>query len=180
MAIPKTMSHRRASPPTAGKQSRRKVGQRATERYLPRGFSRIQRVDGVRTVTVSGDLDTRLNNAREIINHTQREFLPLLYERYPGVTAGIEGQSKQSAKTGISMLRSFAIGLVGVFVLLSFQFRSYLQPLVVMAVIPLALIGVIWDSINDPLVGMLSDRVSTKWGRRRPFLLICLSYSIWT
>lgn len=35
-----------------------------------------------------------------------------------------------------------------------------------------ALVGVIWDAINDPLVGALSDRVNTKWGRRRPFLLI--------
>ncbi len=35
-----------------------------------------------------------------------------------------------------------------------------------------ALIGVIWDAINDPLVGMLSDRVHTRWGRRRPFILI--------
>ena len=35
-----------------------------------------------------------------------------------------------------------------------------------------ALIGVIWDAINDPLVGMLSDRVHSKWGRRRPFLII--------
>ncbi len=35
-----------------------------------------------------------------------------------------------------------------------------------------ALIGVIWDAINDPLVGSLSDRVHTRWGRRRPFLLI--------
>lgn len=34
-----------------------------------------------------------------------------------------------------------------------------------------ALIGVIWDAINDPIVGTISDRLKTRWGRRRPFLL---------
>ncbi len=34
-----------------------------------------------------------------------------------------------------------------------------------------AFIGVIWDAINDPLVGVISDKFRSKWGRRRPFLL---------
>ena len=34
-----------------------------------------------------------------------------------------------------------------------------------------ALAGILWDAVNDPLVGMLSDRLSTRWGRlsQRPY-----------
>ncbi|HSL45948.1 MAG TPA: MFS transporter [Anaerolineales bacterium] len=34
-----------------------------------------------------------------------------------------------------------------------------------------ALAGIVWDAINDPVIGILSDRLRSRWGRRRPFLL---------
>src|SRR6185369_15464427 len=34
-----------------------------------------------------------------------------------------------------------------------------------------ALAGIIWDAINDPIIGVLSDRMKSRLGRRRPFLL---------
>jgi glycoside/pentoside/hexuronide:cation symporter, GPH family len=37
---------------------------------------------------------------------------------------------------------------------------------------PVMLIGMIWDAINDPLIGVFADKVHTRWGRRRPFFII--------
>jgi GPH family glycoside/pentoside/hexuronide:cation symporter len=34
-----------------------------------------------------------------------------------------------------------------------------------------ALVGIVWDAVNDPIIGVLSDRMKSRLGRRRPFLL---------
>ena len=46
---------------------------------------------------------------------------------------------------------------------------AHLKPLYVA---PILLIGGVWDAINDPLIGVLIDRVRSRWGRRRPFFLL--------
>ncbi|QTA91341.1 efflux RND transporter permease subunit [Desulfonema magnum] len=112
-----------------------------------RGYARIARVDGQRAVTVQGNIDPHMVNAAEIIRMFKTEFLPDFEKQYPLVRVDIEGESKESGKTSASMRRGFLIGLIGVFVLLSFQFRSYVEPFVVMIAIPFALIGVVWGHI---------------------------------
>ena len=58
--------------------------------------------------------------------------------------------------------------ILGLFFLLFMIDVVGLRPII--AGIPI-LIGKIWDFINDPIFGYLSDRTRTRWGRRRPYLL---------
>ncbi len=112
-----------------------------------RGWSRIARVNGMRTVTLRGDIDTRLTNTATIFAELETAFQPALAEKYPRVNVSFEGETKEAATTQGSMRRAMLIGVIGVYVLLSFQFRSYIEPLIVMMAIPFALIGVIWGHL---------------------------------
>jgi multidrug efflux pump subunit AcrB len=112
-----------------------------------RGYARIAGVNGQRTVTITGDVDSQVANANEIIGLLKGKYLPEFQKKYPGISVAQEGQAKEGAKTGKSLGRGFLLGLVGVFVLLSFQFRSYIEPVVVMVAIPFGLIGVIWGHL---------------------------------
>jgi multidrug efflux pump subunit AcrB len=108
-----------------------------------RGWSRITRVDGLRTVTLRGDTDSQQTNTNDVLRQLREEFVPKLAVDFPEVNVDFEGETKEADTTQRSMLKNAMIGLIGVFVLLSFQFKSYVEPLMVMAAIPLALIGVV-------------------------------------
>jgi len=112
-----------------------------------RGFATIERINSLRTVTVTGDVDTTLANAAEIVNDTKSHFFPQLLEDFPSVNLVLEGQDKETKTSMQGMAKAFILGIFGVFIILSFQFRSYIEPFAVMIIIPLALIGVIWGHI---------------------------------
>jgi len=112
-----------------------------------RGYAGIRRVEGIRTVTVTGDMDTTLANVSDVIADTKLRFLPELKNKFPGVIVGLEGQEKEMKASMGGMFKALGIGIFGVFCLLSFQFKSYQEPLVVMVTIPFAFIGVVWGHI---------------------------------
>ncbi|MDV4146086.1 efflux RND transporter permease subunit [Shimia sp. FJ5] len=108
-----------------------------------RSWASITHVDGQRTLTLAADVDGRIGNADAIVSALSETALPRLAADFPGVTFEIGGQNANSAETVGSILRGFLIGLVGIYIVLSFQFRSYIEPVIVMFTIPLALIGVV-------------------------------------
>ena len=112
-----------------------------------RGFSRIHRINNRRTVSVFGDIDGELNNTGAVMADLKRQYLKNAQERFPDIQFLLEGEVKEGAETQGSMNTAFLLGLAGVFILLSFQFRSYAEPIIVMLNIPLAFIGVVWGHL---------------------------------
>ena len=115
------------------------------------GWSRIARTDGWRTVTLIGNTDSDVVNASQLTSVFSREFVPELAKKMPNVQVKFGGQRESSDETGASMGRLFLLGLFGIYAILSYQFESWLEPLIVMFAIPMALIGVVFGHL---LMGM--------------------------
>jgi len=112
-----------------------------------RDWARITRIDGRRTVTVEADVDARLSSGQAIVDDLRGDWLDGFRSRHPTVDIAFEGQVARSAETGSSIARGLLIGVLAVFLILSFQFRSYVEPLIVMLSIPLAFIGALWGHV---------------------------------
>ncbi len=112
-----------------------------------REFARVVHINHQRTVTVSGDIDADIANTSEVLKHTKQYFLKQLADKYPNIHIALEGEVKNDKETSGSVLIGFILGIAGVYLLLSFQFQNYKEPIVVLINIPLALIGVIWGHL---------------------------------
>jgi len=108
-----------------------------------RSYSVVNRVDRKRTISVISDLDEDIANASVIVADLKANFLPGLVERYPGLTYALEGQEKRTRESLDSIKTGYFLALMGIFLLLASQFRSYIQPVIIMMAIPFGLIGAI-------------------------------------
>ncbi len=129
-------------------------------------ISRIVRRDGKRTVTITGNVGTYTENGKTMMR-TPDEANELLFgNKIKGITGKLEnfdrenpgyrievgGASDERAKSFHSLYIAFVIALIMIYMILGTQFKSYVQPLIVMITIPFAFIGVIFGLVvtNTP------------------------------
>ena len=114
------------------------------------GFSSVVRENGLRVVTVSGDLaEDDPARAAEIQQALRDSFVPEVEQDF-GVQARFSGQAEQEREFLGGAQVSVALALVGIYLCLAWIFASWTRPVVVMSVIPFALVGAIfghwvWD-----------------------------------
>lgn len=110
---------------------------------IDRGYSQINRVDGQRVVNVLGDIDRERVTPEEINTSIMTEMLPALRLKYPSVAVGQSGEQEERMKSMMGLGYGALIALIGIYALLAIPLKSYLQPMVIMSVIPFGAVGAI-------------------------------------
>ena len=108
------------------------------------GFSTVRRENGLRLVTVSGDLaEEDPASASEVQRALRDEVLPNIAQDF-GVGWQLSGQAEDEREFLGGAVVAMIACLIGIYLTLAWIFAHWTRPLVVMAVIPFGLVGAIW------------------------------------
>ena len=100
----------------------------------------IQRKSSQRLVSVSAAVEPR-----SLIPNLQatlaEDYLPEFKQKYPSLKIGYGGRQQDEQESKSSLLQGLIFTLMGIYILLAVPFKSYSQPLLIMAVIPFGIVG---------------------------------------
>ncbi len=107
------------------------------------GYARINRVNGQRSVAINADIIESMVEPAEVARDLQTNFFPQLFSRYPSVSQQTDGGLSVTGDLVTDMIRGMIFALFGIYALLAVPLRSYMQPLIIMGVIPFGVVGAI-------------------------------------
>ena len=111
---------------------------------IERGEIAINHLEGRREVQISADLTDPTESAPDILADLRNNVIPPILDKYPSVTPLYEGQNREQKKLTDSAVTVIPIIVFLIYMTIAFTFRSYGQPLLLLLLIPLSLIGVAW------------------------------------
>lgn len=110
---------------------------------MKKGLVKATRINYQRAVEVTAEADKTIVEPGKVIGEIEKDVLPQLIVKYPGLSYSLAGASEEETKLANSMFTGFTLALFVIYALLAVPTRSYLQPLIIMGVIPFGIIGAI-------------------------------------
>jgi len=114
------------------------------EYKVERGITTINHLDRRREIKVEANLANEQADVPPILAEIQEEIVPRVLNNVQGVQVSYEGQSRDQQKFQRSLRAAFPLALIGMFILITLVFRSYLQAGMIFSLIPIGILGAIW------------------------------------
>ena len=110
---------------------------------VKQGLLKATHINYQRAVEVTAEADKKIVEPGKVIAEIEANTLPQLMKKYPGLKYRVAGVAEEQTKMARSMLIGFTLALFAIYALLAVPTKSYLQPLIIMGVIPFGIIGAI-------------------------------------
>ncbi len=107
-----------------------------------RSFSIVQRRDGIRAVSVTGNIDTEITKSEQVLERLAKEVMPGIVSKY-GVTYSFKGRAEERSESFKDLKSGAVLALGLIYITLGWVFGSYWKPLSVMAIIPFGFLGAV-------------------------------------
>jgi multidrug efflux pump subunit AcrB len=121
------------------------------------GATKIAHLNYQRAVEITAEVESDRVEPGTITTELEMIVLPALEKAYPGLSSRRSGMSEETDKLARSFVIGFGLALFGIYALLAIPTKSYLQPLIIMGVIPFGIIGaVLGHMLLGYAVGMMS------------------------
>lgn len=101
----------------------------------------IVRQGGRRVTTVLAEVDSAVTTGQLVNGRLTSELLPRLQKEVPGLLYTMAGEQREQGQALPAIARNFVLAVFCMYALLALAFRSYAQPLIVVAAIPFGLVG---------------------------------------
>ena len=122
------------------------------------GFSSIRRIDQRRVINITADADKSKANLELIRadlmgNKKKLGSIDEILASYPDIKWSFEGEAREQSDIFSSLIQKTSLALFIIYALLAIPLKSYIQPIIVMSVIPFGLIGAIGGHfiLNQPV-----------------------------
>jgi multidrug efflux pump subunit AcrB len=104
----------------------------------------IRRYDQQRAISVTGRVDKEIAEPGRIAAELRGRYLPEILNGYPSVDYRVSGQTQSQQEVARDLLLGTAFALFLIYALIAVPLRSYLQPLLIMIVIPFGMVGAVF------------------------------------
>ncbi|MEO1082146.1 MAG: efflux RND transporter permease subunit [Pseudomonadota bacterium] len=115
------------------------------------GLSVINRIDLTRVVNVQADINKSLTSSAAVTEVVEATMLPDILTRHPLVRYSVSGEVEEQRDTSQGLTIGLVLVLVLIYAALAIPLKSYLEPLLIMAVIPFGVTGAL---LGHLIIGM--------------------------
>jgi HAE1 family hydrophobic/amphiphilic exporter-1 len=116
-----------------------------TESYMEP--NRLDRYQNNRVINITANIKPGAPTSTVALINSIRSYYQKVKGKYPGAELSFSGEFESTRRSYTSLAYAFSVAVLAIYLILATQFRSYIQPLIIMSAVVFSVVGVVFGKL---------------------------------